>query len=401
MIVLLGVVCTAESTIAATPLSEVRYVPDTTVVLGGVIATDDDVAADNLAGTVTPVNIGSIPLATEITAYDRLANGTQLLAFDTTTTLSGGVTVNPGDVVSFDGATYALLFDASAAGIPGGVITDAVTAIGPNDLLLSFDVTVDFGSFTADDEDLVRFHDGVFILFLDGGAAGVPAGLDLDAAHCIPSNGHLLLSFDGSGVIDGVSFNDEDVLELTPATTMWEMSYDGSAEHAEWAPADLIAVEATDALAGGAVVPPQFGGDRSSGGILVGSTRVFGTATVRAKPGDTCILIYEAGANGSPDSPPGSVDDVLLGTGGTDENGQFVDVSENPGIGLSRPLRFDDRIFAYDQCADLVSGVRGVPVPLPVASLAHLLALIGILVAVASMRIGIRDQSSRPHVRSL
>ena len=54
-----------------------------------------------------------------------------------------------------------------------------------------------------DDEDLVRFDGVTFSLFLDGSAAGVAGALDLDAVHHLDPNGHLLLSFDGSGTLGG------------------------------------------------------------------------------------------------------------------------------------------------------------------------------------------------------
>lgn len=203
--------------------------PDITVVLDGTTLDHNQVAEDDLAGGVNPVNVGAIPATAIITAYDRLPNGDQLLAFDTTVTLPGGLTVRPGDVVRFNGATYTLEFDATANGIPDGVITDAVSEIGAGDILLSFDVTVAVGGITADDEDLVRVHSGVFSLFFDGSAAGIDPSLDLDAAYILSSNGHLLLAFDGSGTVGGVDFTAEDVLEFTPTTTGWALGYDGLA----------------------------------------------------------------------------------------------------------------------------------------------------------------------------
>ena len=71
-----------------------------------------------------------------------------------------------------------------------------------------------FGStVTADKEDIVRFNGATFSMFVDASAAGVPAGVDLDAFEYLDSNGHLLLSFDTSGSAGGVAFDKEDVLE--------------------------------------------------------------------------------------------------------------------------------------------------------------------------------------------
>jgi len=257
-----------------------------------------------------------------------LPNGDHLLSFDTPVALPGGLSASSGDIVRFDGTTFTLFFNAAANGLPAGVITDALTAIGSSDLLLSFDVTVAIGGITADDEDLVRFQGASIRLFFDGSAAGVPEGLDLDAVHCLDRNGHLLLSFDGSGTVGGVSFDDEDVLEFTPTTGAWELADDGSAEHDGWPAADLEALFATTAPPSTSVPPTIQGGPTGDGGLHMGSTRVFGKGTPHGKAGDVCIKIYAVGANGIADNPPGSVDDILLGTGGTDAQGNFVDAAE-------------------------------------------------------------------------
>src|SRR6185369_16990968 len=104
----------------------------------------------------------------------------------------------PCDVVRWNGAAYTLAFQGRPRGIPPGVNVDAVAVRGTS-LLLSFDVAVDFGSFRADDADLVLWDGAAFSLFFDAAAAGVDPGLDLDAADYLECNGHLLLSFDGSG----------------------------------------------------------------------------------------------------------------------------------------------------------------------------------------------------------
>jgi hypothetical protein len=376
---------------AATPLNAVRYAPDATAVLGGVTVTPQNVAEDDLAGTVSLVDVGAVPNGTGIVAYSSLANGNQLLAFDTTQDLSGGLTARPGDVLSLSGATYTLAFDAAANGIASGVIVDAVAQISPNDLLLSFDVTVALGSITAGPEDLVRFEEGVFSLFFDGSEASVPGGLNLDAADCLPRNGHLLLSFDGSGTVGGVSFDDEDVLEYSPESHAWSLAYDGSAQHAEWPEADLAAVSAA-VTAPRPVAPVIGGGQPGPGGVggqglAVGITRIFGLGAPNAKPSDSCIEIYLVGDNGEPDDPPGSVDDQLIGTGGTDAAGNFVDGSDAGGIALTQPLIDGNRLFAFDACNDVVGATVFLRIAMPASSPALVLLLAGALALFGIMRL--------------
>ena len=87
----------------------------------------------------------------------------------------------------------------------------------------------------------MRFDGSDLTLFFDGSAAGVPEGLDLDAVHYLGGNKGAL-SFDGSGSRPGVVFADEDVLEYDLFTGAWEITYDGSAEHAAWGGSNLDAV---------------------------------------------------------------------------------------------------------------------------------------------------------------
>lgn len=240
---LLAFPATAVAARAATPLQSVRISTDVTAVLGAQTVDDEKVASDDLAGGVTPVSIGPIPSWVDLDGYQLPPNGNQLLSFDTTLTLPGEITARPADVVRYDGTVYTVEFDAAAHGVPLGADVDAI-AIAPNgDLLLSFDVAVVLSGITLDDEDVARFDGVGFTSFFDGGSAGIDYRLDLDALDVL-CNGHLLVSFDISGVVGGVGFDDEDLLEYDPGAGTWELAYDGSAEHAGWAVADLDALDA-------------------------------------------------------------------------------------------------------------------------------------------------------------
>jgi hypothetical protein len=215
--------------------------PDTTVELSGSTFEDQEVVIDDQLGTVTLVPLGVLPDASDVDAYHVLANGDQLYSLDTTAELGGGLTAGPADVVRYDGLTDTLEFDASSEGIPDGVIVDAVSVHSSGDLVLSFDTTVELGGLTASDEDAVRFGGASFSLLFDGSSEGVPDGLDLDGVEVRP-RGLLWVSFDASGSIGGVDFDDEDVLEFDPAGPTWSLVYDGSALHAALAAADVVAV---------------------------------------------------------------------------------------------------------------------------------------------------------------
>jgi hypothetical protein len=230
------------SAIPAAAQEIVSASPDVTIELGaggGVVTSDEDVSVDNQLGIVLLENLGAIPDASDVVALGRDVNGDRLLSFDTTTELSGGVVARPGDVVRYDGLAYSIEFDAFAAGIPRGVVTDA-TSLSAGGLLLSFDTTVDLGGgLVVADEDLVEWNGAMFSMLFDGSAEGLDAGLDVDAAQDL-GGGLLAMSFDTAGSVGGIAFDDEDVLRFDGAS--WSLEFDGSAASSSWAAADLDAV---------------------------------------------------------------------------------------------------------------------------------------------------------------
>jgi hypothetical protein len=219
--------------------------PDVAAALGtnGQLTDDHDVAIGGI-GAVSLAPLGTLPAASDVSGYEHLANGDDLLCFDTAVELPGALHVQPGDVVRL-GSAYSIEFSAAAHGIPPGVYCDAV-ARDDGRLVLSFDVSVALppSGFVADDEDLVVLESpGAWGLYFDGSAAGVPAELDLDAAQIL-ANGNPAVSFDGSGQLMGVAFDDEDVLEYDAMgePIRWSLAYDGSAADPDWAGADADAL---------------------------------------------------------------------------------------------------------------------------------------------------------------
>jgi len=124
--------------------------------------------------------------------------------------------------------------------VPAGTTVDALTSDG-TDLLLSFNTTVMLSGETFDDADLVQVTPTGFVLYLDSALAGVPAAMDLDAAD-VDADGIVYVSFDTGGNLSGIDFADEDMLSYDPGTGEWALVYDGDVQHADWAAADLDAV---------------------------------------------------------------------------------------------------------------------------------------------------------------
>ena len=232
----------------------VLFAADVTVELGTVgpaTVSHDRVASDNGAGAVVtlPGMFPGIQATAEIAAFEISESPSfgRLLVLDTATALPGlpaGSPAEPRDVVRYDPgtATYSTIFDGSAHSVPDGAAIDALASAGEQ-LLISFDTTVTLpGAGTVDDEDVVTFSAGTFAMFLDSSSVeGLPSELDLDAVHMVGLT--LLRSFDGSGSVGGVAFDDEDVVALDILNTGYAMYFDGSAsDPADWPAADLVAL---------------------------------------------------------------------------------------------------------------------------------------------------------------
>ena len=242
-------------TSSASAQNPVLFSPDITVSLGSgpVTVDDDDAASDDGTGNVSippylaPM-FSAIPASAQISDFELSEAATVgwVLTTDTTAALPGlpaSSPAEPRDVVRFDSGTgnFSTSFDGSANGVPDGVAIDA-SATDPSDrLLLSFDTTVALpGGTTADDEDVVSFASGTYAMVYDGSAHGVEANLDVDAAHWLRGTDRLLLSFDGSGEVGGVAFDDEDVIAYDTVAGTYSMYFDASAsDPANWPAADL------------------------------------------------------------------------------------------------------------------------------------------------------------------
>jgi hypothetical protein len=186
--------------------------------------------------------------APEAVAPTLPPNGFYLsLAADAAQTIGSVSEVRDEDILSYDGANFALLFDGSAAGLAANVDVDAFDVVDPETLLLSFDKPTSLGQLKVDDSDIVKFEAtslgldntaGTFSLFLEGAAVGLKTNrANVDAIALLP-DGTLLLSTEGRVKVDGpngsVRAAGEDILAFAPAVPgdysrgEWSLYLDGS-----------------------------------------------------------------------------------------------------------------------------------------------------------------------------
>ena len=224
---------------AAFAQSTVSLSPDVTIALGptGFVVGDQEVVVDDLAGGYAIEPLVAIPAPADVTGFAR-SGAAYALSFAQTTSLPGGLVVQPGDVALADASsTYSLFFDGSLEGLPDGVKVDAVS-FAPGGLLLSFDRTVDVGGFVVADEDLVRWKDGAYSLVFDGSDAGLDRSVDVDGAQDL-AFGNFLVSFDTTGIVAGIVFRDEDVLRYENGA--WSVEFDAPSLETDWIRADVDA----------------------------------------------------------------------------------------------------------------------------------------------------------------
>ncbi len=214
--------------------------PDVTLGFGATVVADEDVAIAGIGRSYLLDALGPLPERVDVVAFGLEDDGDRLMAFGTTVELQGGVVARRGDVVRYDGAAYSIAFDADAAGIPAGVAVDAVHAEG-NNLVLSFDTTVALGPapLVAADEDLVLWKAQTFLPLFDGSAEGVHSSLDVDAGQHL-GGGVFYLSFDSTGEVGGLVVEDEDIVLFDGST--WSLAYDASLADPAWERADLDAL---------------------------------------------------------------------------------------------------------------------------------------------------------------
>lgn len=186
--------------------------------------------------TATPTNT-SAPGATEYLYLSTLAGGTV-----------SGIAFGDEDIVAYNRntGTWSWIFDGSDVGMSGDM--DSVTRLSDGSLLLSFDASFTLtGVGTVDDSDVIRFVPtslgattaGTSSMYFDGSDVGLAANdEDIDAFGFAP-NGALVVSVLGQFSVPGpssttLSGQDEDLIAFTPtslgATTSgtWAMYFDGS-----------------------------------------------------------------------------------------------------------------------------------------------------------------------------
>jgi hypothetical protein len=232
---------------AGPPIGELNFSADISAQFGpgAQFAHDHDYVADR-GGTLVRLQLPNLPESADLDALHLDSNGDVLFSLDTGVRL-GGVYYDRGDAIRYSGGVYTSAFDASAAGVPGGVNLDALSRRNGR-LLVSFDRALTAGT-TYFPGDVIEVDGGALgTRILHAAALGLSPALNVDAIDALGGTSHLLVSFDRGGAIGAVRFADEDVVEFDLGASTWSLRIDMSLASNRWDAADL------DALAAGSDV---------------------------------------------------------------------------------------------------------------------------------------------------
>ncbi len=198
-----------------------------------------DYVVDTLVGNRSPVSIAGLPDRVDLKDFHIDPNGDVLFCLDIGATL-GGIYFRPADVIRRSAGTFSKFFDAAAAGVPAGVHCDGVARSGiAGSLLLSFDRTFAVGGLTVRPADVIAFAGGFGAKLIDSSALGLAARLNVDAVDSIGTATDLLISFDTGGQVGGVTFADEDILQLRLSDSTWSKRFTVIGFSDRWGAANL------------------------------------------------------------------------------------------------------------------------------------------------------------------
>jgi hypothetical protein len=136
-----------------------------------------------------------------------------MLSFDIPAEIDG-ISYTERDIILHNGGIMSKMIDGAAIGIPAGVDIDAVTRLQDGSILFSVDVPTTLGNISCNPNDIIQYREGVFNLFLNGTAAGIPENANIDAIWVGVST-ELLFSLDIPAELNGLAVKETDVIQWT------------------------------------------------------------------------------------------------------------------------------------------------------------------------------------------
>ncbi len=192
-----------------------------------------------------------IPGAANVDGFAQVSDTQFYLSFANDTTLPGLGAVQDEDVVYWDGTAWSVYFDGTAHGLTAGAQdVDAISVRNGTLYFSTFGAKNPQGvSGTADDADIYSWNGTSFARVFDASANGVPASAKVDGAAFVDAT-HFYLSFAANTSLPGAGpVEDEDIVSFTAGT--WSTWFNGTAHGLVAAAQDIDAFS----LRNGATAP--------------------------------------------------------------------------------------------------------------------------------------------------
>ncbi len=199
--------------------------------LGGLSYTSSDLAEYNPTTDTALLRLdgSAIGVSQKIDAIHLLENGHILLSLDNSGSI-GGLSVDKSDLVDYDPVanSASLVLDGSAVFSGPNNDISAVYVKADGKLILASAVSASLAGLSFQPEDLVEYDPATNTasLFLDGSAIGLIQAIT--SVHLL-ENGHIILSFNNSETIGGLSVTNDDLVDYDPVTDTASLYFDGQA----------------------------------------------------------------------------------------------------------------------------------------------------------------------------
>lgn len=221
--------------------SDVIYASSSTSGTAGSVAfADEDILTYNTGTGIWSMYLDGSDVglsSADIDAFDRLSDGSVLLSFDASVSVSGLGTVADADIVKFiptsTGATTAGTFQWFFDGSDVGLTTtnediDAIDYTADGKVVVSTLGAFSVTGAAGEDEDLIIFTptalgattSGTWAWHFDGSDVGLSTNTneDVNGAWIDPASGQLYLSTLGAFAVTGVSGDGADIFVCTPSS---------------------------------------------------------------------------------------------------------------------------------------------------------------------------------------
>ncbi|MEO8106867.1 MAG: choice-of-anchor Q domain-containing protein, partial [Actinomycetes bacterium] len=186
-----------------------------------------------------------VPAEADVDGYDQVDSSHFYVSFAEDTTLPDVGAVQDEDVVYYNGAQWSVYFDGTANGMSRGSRDLDAISVSPDGQTLYFSTVGNSGppgfAGPRDDADVYSWNGTSYARVWDASASGVASSEDVDGLSLVNET-NFYLSFKSDVTLTGIGTNqDEDVIGFANGT--WSVYFDGTANGMTGGGRDLDAID--------------------------------------------------------------------------------------------------------------------------------------------------------------